>query len=750
MTSLVASPATGALNAGKTVALTVDFSEAVTVAGGRPTLRLNDGGTATYVSGSGTKALTFNYTVAAGQNIASLAATAVTLASGVTIKDSAGNAVNLSLAGRTQSGPQVDTVTPTITGIVETPATGALNAGKTVALTVAFSEAVTVAGGRPTLRLNDGGTATYVSGSGTKALTFSYTVAAGQNIASLAATAVTLPSGVTIKDSAGNAANLSLAGRTQSGPQVDTVTPTVTSLVASPATGALNAGKTVALTVDFSEAVTVAGGRPTLRLNDGGTATYVSGSGTKALTFNYTVAAGRNIASLAATAVTLASGVTIKDSAGNAVNLSLAGRTQSGPQVDTVTPTITGIVETPAKGALNAGKTVALTLDFSEPVTVAGGRPTLSLNDRGTATYVSGSGTKALTFNYTVAAGQNIASLAATAVTLASGVTIKDSAGNAANLSLAGRTQSGPQVDTTAPTVTSVIASPATGTQMPGDSVTITVKLSEPVTVAGGTPTLILNDGGSAKYASGSGTNTLTFKYTVGPSDKDVSSLGISAVSLPVGAKIADSAGNQANMAAAVTSLHGPAIDPPVVTTQTKTDGSYDVAHFNVTGLSYTSYEEIYNSTRAEVAVAQDMSGGAGTLILDANHLTVSASSGQLSMTNGSDTFELNPHTSESIVSSGRAAESFDYGSGFGQESIAGLLAGGASNDVIKFSTSMFKGLSSINTSTQNWDALISSGAALQSGANVTITDTAHDTLTLNNVTLSTLSNHAGDVFKFV
>ena len=46
-----------------------------------------------------------------------------------------------------------------------------------------MSEVVTVntTGGSPTLSLNDGGTATYISGSGTNALTFSYTVGAGQN-----------------------------------------------------------------------------------------------------------------------------------------------------------------------------------------------------------------------------------------------------------------------------------------------------------------------------------------------------------------------------------------------------------------------------------------------------------------------------------------------------------------------------------------------------------------------------------------
>ena len=59
--------------------LTLNLTEAVTVAGGTPTLTLNDGGTATYSGGSGTSALTFSYTVGAGQNTAALAATAVNL-----------------------------------------------------------------------------------------------------------------------------------------------------------------------------------------------------------------------------------------------------------------------------------------------------------------------------------------------------------------------------------------------------------------------------------------------------------------------------------------------------------------------------------------------------------------------------------------------------------------------------------------------------------------------------------------------
>ena len=661
-------PSTGDLNAGDTVTFTLNLNEAVSVAGGTPTLTLNDGGIATFSGGSGSNALTFSYTVAAGQNTASLAATAVNLNS-ATIKDGAGNAANLSLSGLTQSGPQIDTTTPTIASLTETPSdrrpqcrqhrhlhpqsqrggdgrrrhpdadpqrwrhrhlygrlrqqcahlqlhrrlpartprasppppsisiprpsttapamppisrspaspraarrstpqhrpsrrltetpsTGDLNAGKTVTFTLNLNEAVTVAGGTPTLTLNDGGIATYTGGSGSNALTFSYTVGAGQNTASLAATAVNLNS-ATIKDGAGNAANLSLSGLTQSGPQIDTTTPTIASLTETPSSGDLNAGNTVTFTLNLNEAVTVAGGTPTLTLNDGGIATYTGGSGSNALTFSYTVGAGQNTASLAATAVNLNS-ATVNDGAGNAANLSLSGLTQSGPQIDTTTPTIASLTETPSSGDLNAGNTVTFTLNLNEAVTVAGGTPTLTLNDGGIATYTGGSGSNALTFSYTVGAGQNTASLAATAVNLNS-ASVNDGAGNAASLSLSGLTQSGPQIDTTTPTIASLTESPSSGDLNAGKTVTLTLNLNEAVTVAGGTPTLTLNDGGIATYTGGSGSNALTFSYTVG-AGQNTASLAATAVNLN-SATVTDGAGNAANLSLSGLTQSGPQID---------------------------------------------------------------------------------------------------------------------------------------------------------------------------------------------
>ena len=105
---------------------------------------------------------------------------------------------------------------------------GDYKAGKALTLTLAMSEAVTVTG-TPTLTLNDGGTATYMGGTGTNALTFSYTVGAGQNTSGLAVTAVT----GTIADLAGNALSTSNLPETFAGVIIDTATPIASSTVPS-------------------------------------------------------------------------------------------------------------------------------------------------------------------------------------------------------------------------------------------------------------------------------------------------------------------------------------------------------------------------------------------------------------------------------------------------------------------------------------------------------------------------------------
>ncbi|WP_375311168.1 Ig-like domain-containing protein [Bradyrhizobium sp. A5] len=220
VTSVTASGAgilsgTGNLGAGKTVTLAVKLSEAVTVTGGTPTLKLNDGGIATYTGGSGTNVLSFTYKTAAGQNTSDLTVTGVNLGT-ATVKGSAGGIASLTGAVSNPAGTlRIDTTRPIVTSVAASGSgiaagSGVVGVGKVVNLTLKLSEAVTVTGGTPTLKLNDGGTATYASGSGSDTLTFKYTVAAGQNTADLAVTAVNSGT-ATVKDGAGNIANLAAA-----------------------------------------------------------------------------------------------------------------------------------------------------------------------------------------------------------------------------------------------------------------------------------------------------------------------------------------------------------------------------------------------------------------------------------------------------------------------------------------------------------------------------------------------------------
>src|SRR5689334_786933 len=102
--------------------------------------------------------------------------------------------------------------------------------------------------------------------------------------------------------------------------------------------------------------------------------------------------------------------------------------------------------------------------------------------------------------------------------------------------------------------VLNVTANPATGTESPGDTVTLTLNFSAAVSVTG-TPTLALNDGGTATYVGGSGTKALAFRYTVGSSDHTVSDLAITQVNLPVGASIRDVRRRPADLKNAVTTL---------------------------------------------------------------------------------------------------------------------------------------------------------------------------------------------------
>ena len=108
---------------------------------------------------------------------------------------------------------------------------------------------------------------------------------------------------------------------------------------------------------------------------------------------------------------------------------------------------------------------------------------------------------------------------------------------------------SGP--DITAPTITSINSSTANSTYKAGDVISLQVNFSENVTVTG-TPKLTLETGSvdrAVNYVSGTGTNQLTFTYTVqaGDTSADLDYLSTSALDLN-GGTIRDAAANNATL----------------------------------------------------------------------------------------------------------------------------------------------------------------------------------------------------------
>ncbi|MFB2760007.1 beta strand repeat-containing protein, partial [Shewanella xiamenensis] len=223
---------------------------------------------------------------------------------------------------------------------------------------------------------------------------------------------------------------------------------------------------------------------------------------------------------------------------------------------DVTPPTVTS-VNVPSNATYITGQLLSFTVHTSENVIVntGGGTPRIALTIGATtkyATYSSGSGTSALVFSYTVESGLVDSDGITVGALGLNGGTLKDAANNDMTLTLnsVGSTSS-VLVDSTAPTVSSVTASTANGTYKVGDSISIQVNFSEVVNVTG-TPQLTLETGTTDRavnYASGSGTSSLTFSYTVqeGDNNSDLDYVATNSLSLN-GGTIRDAATNNATL----------------------------------------------------------------------------------------------------------------------------------------------------------------------------------------------------------
>ena len=433
--------------------------------------------------------------------------------------------------------------------------TGDADAGQTVQFVLNLSENVTITGSGPTLTLNDGGTATYDAADsvGTE-LVFDYTVGASDQTSNLEITQVN--STGTVQAPGGASIDFTVLDNQPTDLSINS--PLVVTSIASSQTGEVLSGQLVQLTLTMNQAVTVniSGGTPTLTLNDGATATYdaaASNPSTGVLVFDYTVGSGDEIANLEITSVNLPSGTTIQNADAYNADFSAAINASTGLQVG---PAYLASITPSQGGELITGQTVLITLGMTDGVTVntSGGSPTLSLSDGATATYdptASNPSAGNLVFAYTVGSGDYTSDLQILSYN-PNGATVADAHGVSADLSAA--TDFDLALDVNAAVVTSLAVAPSAGEVDSGQFLTLTLIMSEAVTVntSVGSPTLSLNDGGTATYdsaASNPSAGTLVFGYTVGATD-ETPSVQISQVNLN-GGTINDLNGNAADLSAA-------------------------------------------------------------------------------------------------------------------------------------------------------------------------------------------------------
>ncbi|SFU20892.1 Putative Ig domain-containing protein, partial [Algoriphagus locisalis] len=297
------------------------------------------------------------------------------------------NDLGFSGSGGTQTDTDVlsiavNSINPIITVVSSGSTNGAYKIGDELFIQISFDQAVVVddAGGSPTLTLETGSSdrqATYQSGSGTTTLNFSYIVQLGDVSSDLGYTGTNALAlnGSTIENALGDAAILSLppsgSANSLSGQKdlvIDGVIPVIAS-VSVPSNGVYALGQNLNFTVNFSEAVTVAGS-PQFSLTVGAStqqASYLSGSGTSALVFRYTVQSGDlDLNGIVAGTLSL-NGATIRDAAGNNANLMLNGiGSTSQVLVDGVRPTVVSL--SLDNTALNIGQSATLSVVFSERV----------------------------------------------------------------------------------------------------------------------------------------------------------------------------------------------------------------------------------------------------------------------------------------------------------------------------------------------------------------------------------------------
>lgn len=345
----------------------------------------------------------------------------------------------------------------------------------------------------------------------------------------------------------------------------------------NPSSGYYVTGDVINFTLNFPYPVTVdtTGGTPGLALTIGSTArvaSYVSGTGTKSLNFRYTVVSADNDSDgITFQSIALNGGTLTFDNQGVTENCStsISSKTFPGVIIDNTGPFVSGFALATLPGFYNVGEKISFTVTFNEPVFVTGA-PSLLLGfttpaaSTGSAVYSGGSGSSTLQFTFTIPndrADVNGYTINNT-INLNAG-TIKDSTGNNATLDLSAYSAAvvtataNVRFDGRLPYVVSVTP-PANGTYSSATNLDVTLEFDRAVVISGATlPYLNITIGSvirQASYLSGSGTNTLVFRYVTVPGDSDTNGITITP-------SIIQNAGNITGQSAPTTSYFTQALN---------------------------------------------------------------------------------------------------------------------------------------------------------------------------------------------
>lgn len=563
-------PANGTYKANDDLDFVLEFDRPVNVTG-EPYLAVligNNTREAQYISGDGTEQLTFRYTAVPGDvapNGISVTGSIVRNAGNIVDSDNTSisyftNGLNNSFTVPVTSGiilnaiqPQAMTVTRNSDITAATWGTAVDNVwiiGQILDITIGFNTRmfVTQTGGTPSIVLNIGSTqreALYVSGgNGQTSLLFRYTVQEGDldTDGTISLGLIKLNNGV-ITDAENTNTLLTLpAGILNT--RIDAVRPVINS-VSLPAAGVYSQvtplrANEMNFVVNWSEAVRYSTTASNILLDIGGTsvnAQYNSGNNTANITHRPGSLANLNDSDGITMSSPLTGAAIVRDQAGNAAQvLTFTPPDSSGILVDTTAPTITAITPITSDGTHKSGDTLDFQVTFSEAVTttVSGGYPRIPIVIGSTTRYLIPTVSKTdniHNFRYTIQSPD----LDTDGITIngplevSTSGHIRDAGRNNLVTTLATRNYSEIKVDAVVPTVLGVTAS-APGTYTNGDTLQISVRYSEDITVTetGGTPFIAVDfEHGTDHftYASGSGTDTLVFSRTLNSDHMDMNGL---------------------------------------------------------------------------------------------------------------------------------------------------------------------------------------------------------------------------------